>query len=44
LIVPQLLKDWSECWGTDPKQRICLEAVANHPWVVMDYQLVQQES
>ncbi len=44
LIVPQLLIDWSECWGTDPKQRICLEAVANHPWVVMDYQPVQQES
>jgi serine/threonine protein kinase len=28
----------------DPKQRICLEAVANHPWVVMGCQPVQQES
>ncbi|CAK9213805.1 unnamed protein product [Sphagnum troendelagicum] len=28
----------------DPRQQICLEAVANHPWVVMDYQPVQQES
>jgi len=28
----------------DPKQRICLEAVANHPWVVMGCQSPQQES